>query len=130
MKRVDVGFKKIEIADYYSQLDQVRVRIIFNDGQDKALLRQITITDPEKHVEEWMTEIRMKLKDIHKEDTFDDHPLAGQVVLRFTQEQDVIQERMARFLGQTKERIRSGKLAKLSYFDMERRISGFSMTFS
>ena len=130
MKHVDVAFKKIEISDYYSQLDQVRVRIIFNDGQDKAFLRQITITDPEKHVEEWLTEIRMKLKDIHKEDTFDDHPLAGHVVLRFTQEQDVIQERMARFLGQTKERIRSGKLAKLSYFDMERRVSGFSMTFS
>jgi len=130
MKHVDVAFKKIEIADYYSQLDQVRVRIIFNDGQDKALLRQITITDPEKHVEEWMTEIRMKLKDLHKDDTFDDHPLAGHVVLRFTQEQDVIQERMSRFLGQTKERIRSGKLANLSYIDMERRVSGFSMTFS
>ena len=130
MKHVDVAFKKIEIAEYYSQLDQVRVRIIFDDGQEKALLRQVTITDPDKHVHEWLTEIRAKLKDIHTDDSDDYGPLAGHVVLRFAQEQDVIHERMARFLGQTKERIRSGKIAKLSYFDMERRVSGFSMTFS
>ncbi len=127
MKTVDVAFKKIEIMDYYSQLDQVQVRILFNDGTDKGLMKQLTITEPAKHVEEWMQEIRTKLKEAHKQNTLEDHPLAGVVLLRYVQEQDVMQEKMTKFLAQARERIRSGRLAKLSYYDMEKKIKGFSM---
>ncbi|HLF54858.1 MAG TPA: hypothetical protein VI612_04005 [Candidatus Nanoarchaeia archaeon] len=126
MKTVDVAFKKIEIMDYYSQLDQVQVRILFNDGTDKGLMKQITITEPAKHVEEWMQEIRTKLKEAHKQNTLEDHPLADVVLLRYKQEQDVLQEKMTKFLAQARERIRSGKMSKLSYYDMEKKIKGFT----
>lgn len=128
MKPVDILFKKIEIADYYSQLDQVKVRILFNDGKDKALEKQLTITSPAEHVSAWMAEIRQKIKDQHSTRSLDDDPLAGAVTLRFSQETDLIEEKMARFLASANERIRSGKLAKLSYWDMEKKIKGFMTT--
>lgn len=127
MKPIDVDFKKIEITDYYSQLDQVKVRILFNDGTDKAIEKQLTITEPGKHVQEWISEIRQNLKSSHSEFTLDDHPLAGITLLRFKQEEDILMERMAKFLAQTKERIRSAKLAKLSYYDMEKKVKGFAL---
>lgn len=89
-------------------------------------MKQITITEPAKHVNEWMQEIRTKLKDAHKQNTLEDHPLADVVLLRYKQEQDVLQEKMTKFLAQARERIRSGKLAKLSYYDMEKKIKGFT----
>ena len=125
MKPVDIVFKKIEVTDYYSQLDQVKVRILFNDGKDKALEKQVTIKDPARHVEEWLSEIRTKIKAQHQSNSLDDDdPLAHTVVLRFKQETDVLSEKMARFLAQVNERIRSGKLAKLSYYDMEKKVKG------
>ena len=145
MKAVDVDFKKIDIVDYYSQLDQVKVRVLFSDacvddsqgklgnkvavGKEKALIRQFSITDPGTQALEMISEIRTKLKQQHSEVTLDDHPLAGALVLRFKQEEDSVHEKMAKFLAQVRERIRSGKLAKLSYIDMEKKVQGFSATF-
>ncbi|MBI4146113.1 hypothetical protein HY489_02130 [Candidatus Woesearchaeota archaeon] len=128
MKTVDVTFKKIEITDFYSQLDQVKVRILFNDGKDKALEKQVTIKEPATLVSAWLAEIRTKLKEQHKTSSLDDSPLANAVVLRFAQEADVLEERMTRFLAQAREKIHSGKLAKLSYWDLDKKIKGFTTT--
>jgi len=129
MKAVDVDFKKIDVVDYYSQLDQVKVRILFSDGKEKALVRQFSITDPSKQAGEMISEIRTKLKEQHKEHTLDDHPLAGALILRFKQDEEALFEKMARFLAQTREKIRSGRLAKLSYIDMEKKVKGFTASF-
>lgn len=127
MKPVDITFKKIEITDYYSQLDQVKVRIVFNDGKDKAIEKQLTITAPGEHITAWLAEIKQKVKAQHSTLNLDDEPLAGAVVLRFAQETDVLEEKMTRFLAQAKERIQSGKLAKLSYWDLEKKIKGIAL---
>ncbi|HLC33058.1 MAG TPA: hypothetical protein VJJ82_04480 [Candidatus Nanoarchaeia archaeon] len=127
MKPIELTFKKIEVLEYYAQLEQVKVRVLFNDGSDKGIEKQLTITDSGKHIAEWMAEIRTKVKQKHQEKTLDDHPLAGAVVLNFTQETDVIEEKMARFLAQVKERIHAGKMARLSYYDMEKKIRGTFM---
>jgi len=129
MKAVDVSFKKADIVDYYSQLDQVKVRILFDDGKEKAIVRQFSITDPVVQSAGMLSEIRSKLKELHKESSLDDHPLANTLILRFRQEEDVLQEKLSRFLAQARERIRSGKLANLSYFDLEKKIVGFSTKF-
>lgn len=129
MKAVDVDFKKIDIVDYYSQLDQVKVRVLFSDGKEKALIRQFSITDPGNQALEMISEIRSKLKEQHKVHTLDDHPLAGALILRFKQEEGMVHERMAKFLAQTRERIRSGKMAKLSYIDLEKKVVGFTSSF-
>ncbi len=129
MKAVDVSFKKIDVLDYYSQLDQVKVRVLINDGQDKQLIKQITIADPSKHAMEFFNEIKSKIKEAHTERTLDDHPLAGALIIRVQQEEDVVLEKMAKFFGMVRERIRSGKLSKLSYFDLEKKIVGTKSEF-
>jgi hypothetical protein len=129
MKAVDVDFKKIDIVDYYSQLDQVKVRVLFSDGKEKALVRQFSITDPAKQAHEMITEIRSKLKEQHKVQTLDDHPLAGALLLRFKQDEEQVHEKMARFLAQTREKIRNGRMSKLSYMDMEKKVKGFTANF-
>jgi len=127
MKPIELTFKKIEVMEYFSQLNQVKIRVVFNDGTDKAIEKQLEITNPGTHIAEWLAEIRTKVKQKHQEHTLDDHPLAGTVMLKFTQETDVIEEKMARFLAQVKERIHAGKMAKLSYYDMEKKIRGIFM---
>lgn len=129
MKAVDVSFKKIDVLDFYSQLDQVKVRVLINDGQDKQLIKQISIADPSKHAMEFFSEIKSKIKEAHSERTLDDHPLAGALIIRCQQEEDVVLEKMAKFLGMVRERIRSGKLSKLSYFDLEKKIVGMKSEF-
>ena len=129
MKAVDVDFKKIDVVDYYPQFDQVKVRIVFDDGKEVASIKQMSITEPEKHAAEWLKEIRDKLKDKHKELSLDDHPLAGHLILRYKQEEDVLQNRVSRFLAQVREKIRSAKLANLSYMDTEKKVKGFTATF-
>ena len=128
MKTVDLFFKKVEVTDYYSQLDEVKVRILFNDGTDKALIKQISIKEPQKQVREMLSEIRSKLKDKHKNSDSDDDPLSGALIIRFKQDTDVLEEKMSRFLMQVKERIHSGKLAKLSYYDLEKKIKGVALS--
>ncbi len=145
MKAVDVDFKKADVVDYYSQLDQVKVRLLFSDacvdngqgklgnrvavGKEKALVRQFSITDPSRQSAELLSEIRTKLKEQHSVRTLEDHPLAGALVLRYKQEEDVLHDKLAKFLAQVRERIRSGKLAKLSYLDLEKKVVGFSTSF-
>lgn len=127
MKSVEIVFEKIEVADYYPQLDEVKIHVHFSDGKEKAIEKQVKITDPAKHVQEWITEIRTKVKQKHQEQTLDDHPLAGAIVLNFKQDIDVLEEKMARFLAQVKERIHAGKMAKLSYYDLEKKIKSLFM---
>jgi oligoribonuclease NrnB/cAMP/cGMP phosphodiesterase (DHH superfamily) len=126
MKTVDVHFKKIDVIDYYSQLDQVKVRVLFDDGKEKAFIKQVSVKDPSRIAAEWLYDIKQEVKDAHSELSLDDHPLANAVVLRFKQEPDIVEEKMARFLAQVKERIRAGKLANLSYYDMESKLVNFS----
>jgi hypothetical protein len=104
--------------------------VLFNDGKEKALVRQFSITDPAKQASEILSEIRTKLKEQHKEFTLDDHPLAGALILRVKPEEDVLFEKMAKFLATVRERIRSAKLAKLSYIDTEKKVKGLVTTFN
>lgn len=130
MKAVDIDFKKVDVVDYFSQLDQVKVRILFSDGKEKALVKQFSITDPASQASELLTEIRAKLKQQHSVRSLDDHPLAGHLVLRYVQEEDLVEEKLSKFLATVRERIRSGKLSKLSYLDLSKKVIGTSTSFS
>lgn len=129
MKTVDVDVRSCEVVDYFPQLEQVKLKLLLYDGKEKASIKQVELTDAEKLAREWLAEIRGKLKAAHREDSLDDHPLAGALVLRFKQEEDVLFERLAKFLAQVRERVRSGKLEKLSYFDLAKKVKGASLKF-
>lgn len=129
MKTIPVTFKKIEVTEYYPQLEQYKVRILLNDGKDKAFEKQENITDPSGQVDKWFKEIRAKLKEKHSEIDLDDHPLAGHVMIRYVQEEDKIMERMAKFLSSVKETVRTSKLNKESYYDMQMKIKNKRVEF-
>ncbi len=129
MKAVDVHFLKMDVVDYYAQHDQVKVRVVYHDGKERASIKQFSVVDPLKHASEWFKDIRGALKREHSVSTLDDHPLAGHLILRFKQEEDVVESRMAKFLAQVKEGIRGGKSSNLSYVDMEKKMKSFSVRF-
>jgi len=129
MKAVDVDIKCCEVADYFPQLEQVKLRLLLDDGKEKASIKQVELDDASRLANEWIREIRTKVKQAHQESSLDDHPLANTVVLRFKQEEDVLTERLAKFLNMVRERIRSGRLAKMSYFDLQQKVKGMKTTF-
>lgn len=129
MKAVDVDMKSCEVVEYFPQLEQVKLKLLVNDGREKASVKQLELKDPERIAQAWIKELRDKLKAAHSEDALDDHPLANAVVLRFKQEEDKVYERLAKFLYQVHEKIASGKRSKLSYFDLQKSVSRMSTTF-
>jgi len=133
MIKVPLTFKRLEIVDYDPQLDQIRARILFHDGlagKDKAFVRQFKIEDPASHVAAWVKELRNILREQHSKVALDDNPLAGHVVFTFTQEEDKVFERMTKFLMHMRERIRSSKLARESYYDLQLKVKDQKVEFS
>ena len=129
MKTIPLTFKKIEVTDYYPQMEEFKIRIVLNDGEDKAFEKQEDITDASRQVDSWFKEIREKLKKKHSSLDLDDHPLAGQVLIRYTQEEDKIMDQMARFLNRIKETIRTSKMNRDSYYDMQMKIKNKKVEF-
>jgi len=127
MKTIDVSIKSFEVKDFDPQTSYVKIQLLVDDGSQKALVKHLEIKDPQQLATDWFKELRQKLKDSHKPNSLDNHPLANALVIRFKQDEDVIPERLTRFLGQVSERIRSGKLAKLSYLDWQKKVVGFSV---
>lgn len=133
MIKVPLTFKKMEIVDYDPQLDLVKVRILFHDGRagkDKAFVKQIKIEDPAAHIAGWAKELRSLLREQHAKVALDDHPLAGHVVFTYTQEEDKVFERMTKFLMHMRERIRSSRLARESYYDLQLKIKDQKVVFT
>ena len=124
MKPVDVVFKRAEVTGYDARESAVALRIIINDGKDKALQRTEKIDDCGDLAESIFFEVRQKLKMIHKSGTLDDSPLANVVMVRIAQDEEVVLERLARFFATIKEKIRNAKLKHFSYMEMERQIIG------
>lgn len=127
MKEVPLKITKVTIGDYYGQLDQVKFRVHYNDGEDHVLSKQITVKDPSSHASEWMREIKKEMKQRHSEKSLDDDPLAGAIIFKYTQETDIVEDKIARFLKQVNDRITSGKRAKTSYWDLEKQIKGMQL---
>jgi hypothetical protein len=129
MKTIPLTFKKIEVTDYYPQLEEFKIRILLNDGVDKAFEKQEDIKDASAQVNGWFKEIRDKIKQKHSELDLEDHPLAGHVMIQYTQEEDRIMDQMARFLNKIKETVRSSKMNKDSYYDMQMKIKNKQIEF-
>ncbi len=127
MKAVNLTINKITIGEYYAQLDQVNFRVHYNDGNDHVYTEQITVKDPESHVEKWLNSIKKEVKKRHAVLSLEDDPLSGALIVRYTQETDIIHEKMTRFVAQVRERIRSGKLSKLTYWDLEKQVKGMNL---
>ncbi|MBI4450608.1 hypothetical protein HY642_01415 [Candidatus Woesearchaeota archaeon] len=129
MQTIPVVFKNAEVLNYNPRDDMVEFRVVINDGKDKAVVRRCKIADPEQLAAEVLNEVRTKLKEAHRHFTLDDDPLAGVVNVKFEQEIDEVESSLAKFLASVHNSVRSAKLSKLSYLDMERKVKGLKAEF-
>jgi hypothetical protein len=122
MKRVDVRLMAAEVAAYNAREEHLEIRIRLNDGRDKALVKQLRIEHPSQQAEEIFKEIRDKLKKAHGSTGFGDDPLGGLVHIRWLQDEEIVHERLAKFLAALNEKIRNAKRKNISYYDLERQM--------
>jgi hypothetical protein len=130
MKSVAVKFITAEVAAYNARDEHLEVRLVLNDGKDKQFLKQLRLESPAAQAEGLISEVRDKLKKAHgSRPTFDDDPLSGLVHIRWTQDEENVHERLAKFLAALHERVRNAKRKGLSYYDLERQMMASKTSF-
>lgn len=129
MRTIPITFKKLEVLDFDPQTDHYKIRMLLNDGTDKAMERYSKLEDPAGQLQEWLKELRNKLREKHSKLSLEDHPLANQTVFKYTQEEDVIIEKMTKFLMRIKEKVRSSKQSRESYWDMQMKVKNQKVEF-
>ncbi len=120
MKTVDVKLVSAQVAKCNAREGSVEIRIVLNDGKDKALLKAVDLKNPEGSALAIFNEIRDKLKNAHKGSG--DGFLDGVVTIRFNQEEDFVIERLAKYFTTLRDKLRTNKFSKVSYWDLERSI--------
>jgi hypothetical protein len=130
MKSVAVKFLGAEVAAYNAREEHFEVRILLNDGKEKQLVKQLILENPAQQADEIIKEIRYKLKQAHGNNpAYDDNPLSGLVHLRWLQDEEIIHERLAKFLAVLHEKIRNAKRKNVSYYDLERQMLSAKIRF-
>lgn len=122
MKSVAVKLLSAKVAKYNARDEHLELQILLHDGKDKALVKQLHIENPSQQAEDIFKEIRDKLKKAHSGSSFGDDPLSGLVHIRWLQDEEVVHERLARFLAALNEKIRNAKRKNISYYDLERQM--------
>ena len=130
MKTIDVSFKGAEILLFDARTGAGQMRIIINDGKDKAMVKEERFDkDPQSWALSVMHEVRQKLKAANSERSLEDDPLAGHVAVRFRKDEEELQQSLAKFYIKAHDQIRSAKMSKLSYYEMEKKIVGMKALF-
>ncbi len=122
MKRVDVRLLSADVAAYNARDEHLEVRILLNDGKEKQLIKQLRLEHPGQQAEEILKELREKIKKAHQSDSLGDEFLGGLVHIRWMQDEELVHERLAKFLAALNEKIRNAKRKNTSYYDLERQM--------
>lgn len=123
MQRVDVKLVSAEVAAYNARDEHLEVRILLNaNGKDKALIKQLRLQEPAQQAEEILKEIREKVKKTPASDRFitQNDILEGIVHVRWLQDEELLHERLTKFLASLRERMRLAHGKRMSYYDIER----------
>ncbi|MEM2916121.1 MAG: hypothetical protein QXT19_02070 [Candidatus Woesearchaeota archaeon] len=123
MKTVPVKFISAEVASYNARDEHLEIRILLNDGKDKQMIKQLHIEDPSGQANEILKEVREKLmKALASGPNYDDNPLSGIVNIRSLQDEELVEERLAKFIVALREKIRNAKRKNISYYDLEQQM--------
>ncbi len=128
MQQVIMSFKQLQLTKYVPQTDEITIRLIVNDGKDKQLLRTVKLEEPEKLASTIITEARRKIKELHSSSE-GDGILGSLTVLKLNQDEDNILERTTRFLSSCKERTRAAKAKRMSWYDLEKQLTGAQLDY-
>lgn len=126
MKVVDLSVNQISVLRFDPRREMVEFSLEYNDGQPREIRQMTRIGDPELMASKVLKRIREGVKQSFSPE-FDDSPLAGIVSIRFRNDIDEMQDRLTNFFRTIVNGIRSSKMAKMSYGDMERKITGIKV---
>ncbi len=130
MKSVPVKFVGVEVASYNARDEHLEIRVLLNDGKDKQMIKQLCIEDPARQADEILKEVRERLKKAHStKHNYDDDPLAGIVHIKWLQDEELVQERLAKFLAALREKTRNAKRKNISYYDLEQQMRSLKTSF-
>lgn len=131
MKSVAVKFLGMDVASFNARDEHIEIRVLLNDGKDKQLIKQLHIDDPAGQTDEILREVREKLKKAHSTGpNYDDSPLSGIVHIKWMQDEEIIQERMIKFLAALREKMRNAKRKNISYYDLEQQMKLLKTNFT
>ncbi len=130
MKTVAVKFAGVEVASYNARDEHLEIRVLLNDGKDKQMIKQLRIEDPAGQADEILREVREKLKKAHSTGpNYDYDPLSGIVHIKWLQDEELVQERLAKFIAALREKIRNAKRKNTSYYDLEKQMASLKTGF-
>ncbi len=129
MKTIDVSFVKASIAAYDPLNDSYTLHFIINDGGQRIFAKELKINNGISQAEQLFRDVRQRIKDGHKGSVDTDDPLGGIINVRFNSEEDAIIERLGRFLDAARDKARTMSRQRMSRFDVQRGMEGFSTDF-
>ncbi len=128
MKIVPLKIDKVEITNFYPQMNTAEVRINFTDEKEDCVKKTIEIKKAEEYTHELFNEIKQKVKDKFKQEETDD-VLGGQVVIKFLQDSDEILGKLERFLKSLKDKTVISRMDKESYYDLQKNAMRMKLKF-
>jgi len=130
MKTVNVKLKQIKVLKFDPREHIITFSILYNDGgADFVYKKMVKNANPEELTSKVMSNFRKELKLKHAS-AGDYDPLSGIVNIHFVcDDLDTMIDRIKKFFLSIDNVVSSGKLAKISYADMEKKITGISVIF-
>ncbi len=129
MKTVNVKLKQIKVVKFDSKEHIITFSMTYNDGIDNVYQKMVKIADPAELAAKVMSNFRTEIKKKHSI-IGDDEPLSGIVNIHFVCEDlDALLDRIKKFFVSIESIVSSGRLSKISYAEMERKITGISVIF-
>ena len=120
MKKVDLKFKRLEVTRAFPRDNSVEIKLTVNDGKEKFFARGIRLENVAEIADELIRDVRGKIRDSHKSSSISsDDILSGVVVLKIVDDEDLLLDKISRFLAVVREKFRLANSGKLSYYDIE-----------
>ena len=132
MKPVELKFSRVEVVGSDARNDMVDLLILFDvNGQQKGTKKQIKITDPKLNLKEYsieiLGEVRSKVKNLGTNDDSDDF-VSSLGSVKCMQDEEVLEEKLSRFLVSVREKVRNGKRSQ-SYWTVENDLKKLKFAF-
>lgn len=129
MKKVEVKFKKLEVARVFSRDNAVEIRLILNDGKDKSMNKSVKLDNVADIADELVKEVREKLQTAHKTSGENNDILSGVVILSFKDDEDIVMDKITRFLASVREKMKAASTGRMTYYDVEMQIKRNNVEF-
>jgi hypothetical protein len=122
MKRIDVKMVSAQVSAYNARDEHLEITLLLNDGRNKAFVKQLRLENPLSQAEELFREARDRIKKANPGSATDDDLLSSIIHVRWLQDEELITEKLAKFLAALHEKIRNAKRKNTSYYDLERQM--------